>query len=509
MSPIGQNGMTILQPQFQRNYPMRLFAASIGTETNTFAPIPTALESFHDSFYAPPGQHPDDATLCTAPLWVARRRAKAEGWTLIEGSCSFAEPAGLVSRAAYETLRDEVLGQLRAAMPVDGVLLGLHGAMVADGYDDCEGDLIENVRNIVGPKVPIGVELDPHCHMTRRRVANATLIICFKEFPHTDYVARGEEVVELTLRAVRGEIKPVMSLVDCRMIGSFPTTMEPMRGFVDRISALEGKDGVLSISLAHCFPYADVPEMGSRVLVVTDDQRAVGDKLALALGNEFFGMRGKTQPPYHDPDQAIDIALADGGTVVVADPSDNPGGGAPGDSTVILRRLIERGVQGAALAPIWDAMAVRLCFMAGEGGQLRLRLGGKTAPTSGQPIDALVTVRKLVRDATQSQPSGPAPIGDSAMIDIGGIEVVLITKRTQAWGTDLFTGMGVSIADKKILVVKSTNHFHASFSKIASQVLYCDSGGPIPRDHRKVPYTRVQRPIWPLDEHVQPVLLVS
>ena len=546
---------------------MRIFAASIGTETNTFAPIPTALESFHESFYAPPGQHPDDAKLCTAPLWVARRRARSEGWTLVEGSCSFAEPAGLVSRAAYEELRDEVLGQLRAAMPLDGVVLGLHGAMVADGYDDCEGDLIARVREIVGASVPIGVELDPHCHMTQKRVKNATLIICFKEFPHTDFVARGEEVVELTLQAARGRITPVMSLVDCRMIGSFPTTLQPMRGFVDKISALEGKDGVLSISIAHCFPYADVPEMGARILVVTNNRKAAGDKLARELADEFFAMRGKTTPDFHTPDEMIDIVLSERGgdmsdagppqgakapsglepaapslleqawtgdrgeasreprparprephavgdrggdnrPVVVADPSDNPGGGAPGDSTVILRRLIERGVQGAALAPIWDPMAVRLCFMAGLGGKLKLRFGGKTAPTSGQPIDALVTVTKLVRDAFQTFVDAKMPLGDCAAISFDGIEVVLITKRTQALGTDLFTGMGVDIAGKRIVVVKSTNHFHAAFAQHASRVLYCDSGGPIPRDHRTVPYTRVQRPIWPLDEDVQPVLL--
>ncbi len=487
---------------------MRIFAASIGTETNTFSPIPTALESFHESFYAPPGQHPEDAKLCTAPFWVARRRARAEGWTLVEGSCSFAEPAGLVSRAAYEQLRDEVLGQLRAAMPVDGVVLGLHGAMVADGYDDCEGDLIACVREIVGATVPVGVELDPHCHMTKKRVKNATLIICFKEFPHTDFVARGEEVVELTLQAVRGQIKPVMSLCDCRMIGSFPTTLQPMRGFVDKISALEGKNGVLSVSVAHCFPYADVPEMGARILVVTDNQRAVGDQLARTLADEFFAMRGKTQPDYYTPDEAIDIAMDErGGPVVIADPSDNAGGGAPSDSTVILRRLIERGIQGAALAPIWDPMAVRLCFMAGAGGKLRLRFGGKTAPTSGQPIDAEVTVTRLVRDATQTFVGAEVPLGDCAAIRLGGIDVVLITKRTQALGVDLFTGMGITLADKRIVVVKSTNHFHAAFAPHASRVLYCDSGGPIPRDHRKVPYSRVMRPIWPLDEQVQPVLL--
>ncbi|MEO8857165.1 MAG: M81 family metallopeptidase [Burkholderiaceae bacterium] len=486
---------------------MRIFAASIGTETNTFSPIPTALESFHESFYAAPGEHPDDAKLCTAPLWVARRRAKAEGWTLIEGSCSFAEPAGLVSRAAWETLRDEVLDQLRAALPLDGVLLGLHGAMVADGQDDCEGELIERAREIVGPAVPIGVELDPHCHLTRRRVQHATLIICFKEFPHTDFVARGEELVELTLQAARGQIEPVMSLVDCRMIGSFPTTLQPMRAFVDKISALEGGNGVLSISIAHCFPYADVPEMGARILVVTDNRRADGDALARQLADEFFAMRGKTQPAYHTPDQMIDIALQDTGPVVVADPSDNAGGGAPSDSTVILRRLIERDISGVALGPMWDPMAVRLCFLAGQGGRLRLRFGGKTAPTSGQPIDALVTVTALVRNATQTFVDAKMPLGDCAAIDLGGIQVVLISNRTQAMGTDLFTGMGVSIADKRIVVVKSTNHFHAAFAPHASRVLYCDSGGPIPRDHATVPYTRVQRPIWPLDQGVAPVLL--
>ena len=488
---------------------MRLFAASIGTETNTFAPIPTALESFQEAFYAPPGQHPPDPTLCSAPLWVARRRAKAEGWTLIEGTCAWAEPAGLVARSAYEQLRDEVLGQLQAAMPVDGVLLGLHGAMVADGYDDCEGDLIARVRTLVGPTIPIGVELDPHCHMTQKRVHNATLIICFKEFPHTDFVARGEEVVDLTLRAARGEIQPVMSLCDCRMIGSFPTNLQPMRGFVDRMSSLEGRNGVLSVSAAHGFPYADVPEMGARILVVTDNQRAAGDQLARELADSFFAMRGRTTPPYHGPDEAIDLALQDGGTVVIADPSDNPGGGAPGDSTVILRRLIERGVQGAALAPMWDPIAVRLCFMAGVGGKLRLRFGGKTALTSGQPIDALVTVTALVREATQAFADARVPLGDCAAIDLGGISVVLITKRTQAMGVDLFTGMGVALADKRIVVVKSTNHFYAAFAPVATKVLYCDSGGPIPRDHRQVPYTRLQRPIWPLDEDVGPMLLTA
>ena len=489
---------------------MRLFAASLGTETNTFSPIPTSYESFKDGHIYRPGEHPDEAKHVTAPLVVGRRRAKAEGWTLIEGSCFWAEPAGTVARTAYESMRDEILGQLKAALPVDGVLLGLHGAMVADGYDDCEGDLIARARALVGPKVPIGVELDPHNHMTQERVKQANIIICYKEFPHTDYAERAEELVEFTLQAARGKIKPVMSLFDCRMIASFPTSIQPMRGFVDKIMALEGKNGVLSISVGHCFPYADVPEVGAKILVVTDNRKAEGDALAADLGKELWSMRGRTSPPYHTPDEAIDKALAGGAfPVVMADPSDNAGGGAPSDSTVILRRLIERKVEGAALAPIWDPIAVRFCFDAGLGAKFGLRFGGKVAPTSGVPVDAMVEVIGLKRDASQSFGPTQVPVGDCAAVRVDGVDVVLITNRTQATGLELFTNLGIDPAQKKIVVVKSTNHFMAAYGPIAKKVIYVESSGPLRRDHRKVPYTKVQRPIWPLDPDAKPRGLIS
>jgi len=241
------------------------------------------------------------------------------------------------------------------------------------------------------------------------------------------------------------------------------------------------------------------------VLVVTDGRRAAGDALARTLAEEFFALRGRAQSPFLGPDEAIDIALQQEGTVVVADRSDNPGGGAPGDSTFILRRLIERGIDNVALAPLWDPMAVRLCFMAGTGARLQLRFGGKTAPSSGQPMDARVTVTRLVRDASQTFVGARVPLGDCAAIAFDGIRVVLTSKRAQAMGTDLLTGLGVEIAGSKMVVVKSTNHFHAAFAPFASRVLYCDAGGAMPHDPRQIPYARVQRPIWPLDEDVRPI----
>ena len=489
---------------------MRLFSATIATETNTFSPMPTSLDAYKETVFFRPGEHPDDAPrMCTATLFVARRRAKAEGYTLIEGSCFAASPAGTTNRADYEQMRDEILQQVRAAMPLDGVLLGLHGAMVAHGYDDVEGDVIERVRAIVGPRCVIGVELDPHCHLTIKRVSLADIIILYKEFPHTDVVERAEDLLTLVLRTIRGEIRPVMSLYDCRQIGSYPTTLPLMRGFVDRTSALEGKGGVLSVSIGHCFPYADVPELSGRILVVTDNDKEKANRLATEIGQEFVSMRGRTAPEYMECDAGLSAAQAfNDSPVVMADPADNAGGGAPTDNTTILRRMIARDMQQAAIGPIWDPIAVKLCFDAGEGATFPLRFGGKIGPASGQPIDASVTVAALKRECWQSFGPTQVPLGDCAAIRIGGVEVVLITNRTQALGLELFRNLGIEPTQRKLVVVKSTNHFMAAFGPIAKKVIYVDSDGPLSRDYRRIPYTKVQRPIWPLDDQTNPGLIL-
>ena len=489
---------------------MRLFAATIATESNTFSPLPTSLDAYKESVFLRPGEHPEETPrMCTAPLWVARRRAQADGFTLIEGSCFAASPAGTTNRADYEFMRDEILGQLRAALPVDGVLLGLHGAMVAHGYDDVEGDVVARVRALVGPTCVIGVELDLHCHLTVKRVIGADIVVLYKEFPHTDVVERAEDMLAIVLKTIRGQVKPVMSLYDCRQIGSYPTTLPLMRAFVDRMKAMGGSSGILSISIGHCFPYGDVPELGGRILVMTDGDKARADALSSEIGQEFISMRGKTAPQYHGVDEGISAGLAvEGHPVVLADPADNAGGGAPTDNTTILRRLIARDVPNAALGPIWDPIAVRLCFAAGLGATFPLRFGGKIGPASGLPIDAEVTVTGLKRDCWQSFGPTQVPLGDCAAVRIGGVEVVLITKRSQALGLELFSNLGIHPHTKKLVVVKSTNHFMAAFGPIAKQVLYIESDGPLSRDYAKIPYKKVQRPIWPLDEVTTPRLIV-
>ncbi|RQO49041.1 microcystin LR degradation protein MlrC-like protein [Variovorax sp. KBW07] len=479
---------------------MRVFSASLATETNTFGPMPTGLASFKDRGYFPAGQHPDALTIYSGPLWAARIRGAEKGWTLLEGMVAGAQPSGITTRHAYETLRDEMLNDLRAALPVDMVLLGLHGAMVADGYDDCEGDMLVRVREIVGPDVIVGAELDPHNHLTSAMVDNANVMVSFKEYPHTDVLERGLELVDICAAAVEGKVRPVAAMVDCDIIVTVHTSREPARSFVERMQALEGKDGVLSVSLTHGFSWGDVPEMGTKVLVYTDGDQAKANALARQLADEVIAMRDGLTVNYPSIDDSLDEALAfGGGPVVLADGADNPGGGAASDSTFILRRMLERGITNAAVGPMWDPIAVRIAFDAGVGAKLAMRIGGKISPLSGDPLDVECTVKALQHDLVMTGLSNtPTAMGDCALVEVDGIDIVLITRRNQAMGTDLFTQLGCDLAAKKIVVVKSSQHFYASYSKVAKHVIYAGAPGAVTLDLTTLPYRKARLPKWPI-----------
>ena len=407
-----------------------------------------------------------------------------------------APPAGPTVRHVWEGFRDEILADLRRAMPVDAVLLNLHGAMVADGYDDCEGDLLARVRQIVGPSVPVGAELDPHCHVTPLMVEQATVLVLYKEFPHTDFAERAEDLFRLVVDAAGRRTRPHMALWDCRMIGSYFTTLQPMKAFVDDVKAREGKDSVLSISPVHGFPYADVPGNGTKMLVITDGRPAEGAALARDLGLRWIGLRG--------PDPSADAHRGPGGRagppspgrpVVAADVADNPGGGFPGDSTVVLRALVELGVTDCAFATIWDPIAVTFARAAGPGARLRMRIGGKAGILSGDPLDLDVTVAAVTDDLYQRYAGVGNSLGPAARVTAGGIDVVVASHRNQVRSPDVFRGLGLDPLATKLLVVKSTNHFRAEFQKIAAEILYVAP----PDVFSNVPFTRIPRPKWPLD----------
>ena len=485
---------------------MRLFSAALSHETNSFSPMLTPRQAFDSTLSWRPGEHPAQPTMPTAAFWVTRREAATRGYDFVAGSCFSANPSGLVARQAYEDMRDEIVQQLAAAAPLDAVIFDLHGAMMADGYDDCEADLLGHVRRVVGPEVVIGVLLDLHGHLSRARCLLADVVVLYKEYPHTDFIERGEELLSLVLRTVRGDVRPILSLWDCRFIANLPTTHEPMRSFVDRMRALEGTEGVLSISVAHSWPAGDAPECGARVLVVTDDAKAFGDALAERLGRELLELHPQVTPRMLEPEAAIARGLGRYDSAVIqrpvtiADTTDNPGGGAPGDNTDFLHLLIQNSAHGCAIGPMWDPMAVSMAFAAGVGATLRLRMGGKACWASGSPVDAVVTVMACVRNAQQSFAGTPIALGDSVSVrTAGGVNVVLISHRSQAFGTDLFSNLGIDPLQQRLLVVKSNQHFHAAFAPVSEAVIYATGRGLMATDVRLHPWQRIERPIWPLD----------
>lgn len=484
---------------------MRIFTGGLGTETNSFSPLPTGRRGFEEYLRLPAGMPPPEPQEATGAPWAVRRHVARDGGTAIYGPVSYAMPAGPTVRRVYEDLRDELLAALRAALPVDIVAYSLHGAMIAEGYDDCEGDLLARTRAIVGPDVAVGALLDLHCHVSAQMTENADALVLFKEYPHTDFVERGAELLELLLRTARREIRPHMAVHDCRMIDLFHTTREPMQSFVRDMQAREGRDGVLSLSAAHGFPWGDAADMGTKMLVVTDGRPELGARLAADFGARLFAMRGKAQKAPMAIAAALDQALQANATpIVIADTADNAGGGAPSDSTFVLQALLERGVSDAAFGPLWDPVAAGVAMDAGEGAVLDLRIGGKMGRTSGPPLDLRVTVTGICRGALQSYGVSREPLGDCVAVRTGGVDIVLNTLRTQAFGPELFANVGIDPASRRIVVVKSTHHFHAGFSPFAADVLYVGGPGTLERDLARLPFRKIRRPKWPFDPIAEP-----
>ncbi|SDJ43970.1 M81 family metallopeptidase [Lutimaribacter saemankumensis] len=481
---------------------MKLFCATLFTESNCFVNLPTSLETFRRGHILP-GACPTDTPPSGAEMmYAAKRRAATGAFDLIEGSCFRAAPAGQTSAEAYRVMRDQICDELRAALPVDGVILGMHGGMMVYGTPDAEGDFLDHVRAVVGPDVVIGVEFDLHSIVNARRLKSADVIVLYKEYPHTDMVEQADKVIDIVTDTIGGRLAPVASLYDCRQIDTYPTSAPEMRRFVEHMIAIEQSDSkVVSISMVHGFVYNDTQDLSTRILVYTNGDKAHGDALARDLGEMVISMRGRTASPLLSIDAAIDAALAaPQGPVVIADPTDNAGGGAPSDNTDILKRLIERDVRKVAFGPIWDPIAVRIAIDSGLGAEIDLRIGGKVARTSGTALDCRVVVTGIQRNGWQLFGSSHASTGESVALSLNGLDVVLTSERTQAFSPDLFSQVGIDVTERQAVFLKSVNHFMSGFGALAKQVLYVDGNGPLKRDYSKLTYRNVRHPYWPADE---------
>ena len=293
-----------------------------------------------------------------------------------------------------------------------------------------------------------------------------------------------------------------MALFDCRMIGLYLTPNQPMRGLVDEILSMEGKNGILSISLVHCFPWGDVPTCGAQTLAITDGDPDQAARVAEEVGRKFFNMRRELDQTPWTIDEALDQALAAAsGPVVIADRADNAGGGAPSDSTFMLRAMLERGIDNAGLAMIWDPIAVQVAMSGGVGAKLDMRLGGKMGPMSGDPLDLNVSVSGIIEEMIQEWPQQGDPMripcGDTVCLHCGGIDIIVSSRRVQPFSPDVYTNFGIDVASKRLLVVKSAQHFYAGFAPIASQIIYMAAPGAVAPRYTGIPFQRVDLHKYP------------
>jgi microcystin degradation protein MlrC len=476
-----------------------VFAAALGTETNTFSPLPTGWTTFAESLYVRRDGSLLSDDFFVLPLKAWRRCAEANGDAYVESIAAYAQPAGRTVQAVWERLREELLGDLRAAGPVDIVLLNLHGAMASEQCDDCEGELIEMVRSVVGKDVTIGVELDLHCHITDRIVANADVVVLYKHYPHTDTVERANELYDLARRTFLKEISPVTAVVDCRMLGVWRTSDPQIAAILDYMKDLENRDGVLSASFAHGFPWADVADVGAKVMVVTDGDNTLAGQLAQQFSERVLALRESYRPPLKSMETAVAEALSFDGLTVIADISDNAGGGAANDSTFMLAHLLEVASATRVLfGVIWDPLAVRICEEAGEGATLDLRIGGKVGPQSGDPIDLRVEVKRILRNATMAYADGRQAMGTSVAVSCGNTDIVMCSVRTQTYHPDAYTQFGLDPARYRIVVAKSAQHFHAGFAPLTDHILYAVAPGSMSPDFVASNFTKTDRRLWPI-----------
>lgn len=474
---------------------MRVFTAALMTESCTFSSIPTKL----DDFFAG-----DWADISAAILGGFRDAVEAQGGEVVQGLCAGALPAGRTEAEAYAVLKARLLAGLKDALPVDAVMLALHGAMAAQGQDDCEGDILGAARAIVGPGVAIGVELDPHAHLTQAMLDAADILVTFKEWPHVDTVERAADVALLTIRCARGEIRPHMSVQDCKLIGFYHTMEEPMLSLVNELRDIEREGRALSASIVHGYPYGDVADMGTKTLVITDGDPKGGAKLAFELGRKLFAIRGQTSARHAQMDDILaSVAAIPDGPILVADTADAVLAGAPGDSTFLLQALSDHPEWRSALCYIWDPPTVERAFAAGPGASLRVEIGGRNGPNSGNPITLDVEVAGLFPDAIVISMGGiPAQPGHVAVLRAGHLDIILSTNRVAALNTNHLTTFGLDPAHYRVIAVKSVNNFRAGFEDVASGFLYLAGPGALDSSFMSFDYKAVHRPKWPIDAGV-------
>jgi len=489
---------------------MRIAMGGILHETNTFADGLTTIDQFlHEGGHPGLRQgHEIIETFAQTHIATGGFIAAVEqlGIELAPLIWAFPQPSGIVEQAAYDELSALLIDRLQQAMPVDGVLLDLHGAMVTEDLEYAEGDLLSRVREVVGPDVPIVSTLDLHANITPAMAQNANALVGYDTYPHVDAFERGVEAAHIVADAVRGRSNPVAALAQIPMLIGPPkqcALISPMQDIIALAHEIEERPGIISVTVSGGFPFSDIHDAGASIVVNADGDADLAQSTADEIAAHIWERREEFQLDLIPVEEAIAQAIESGeGPVILADGSDNPGGGAPCDGTVMLKALIDADAPRSTVAIIADPEAVAAAIAAGVGNEVTLTVGGKTDNRHGEPLTLTVYVRAITDGNYANRgpmyTGMPVAMGRTVVFVVGGVEAIITEHRAQPFDMQAVRSVGIEPADRLIIGLKSAVHFRADYQSVATAIHDLNTPGIHNPDVTLYEYQNLRRPMWPL-----------
>jgi microcystin degradation protein MlrC len=438
-------------------------------------------------------------------------RAIEYSWQLLPTLYAAAMPAGLVTADAYRELLGELTEGLAQRMPIDGLLLALHGAMVAEGELDAEAEIVARLRAIVGNAVPIVVLLDMHGNISPRLVELADVLLAYDTNPHIDVYARGLEASEIMARSLRRELRPTAAYARPALLlpaQSTGTEAAPLALVHARAAEIEAEDDVICVAVMAGFAYADTPFTGPSIIVTTDAQPELAAAYANELSAILFEQRSESLPRFLPPEEAVLLAKnQERGPVILVDSADNIGGGTTGDGADALAAMLAHEVREGAIV-LADPEAVAICWRAGKAAEVTLVVGGKVDGWHGQPIKVTGSVRALSDGVFECELADnhfaafygdTVHMGRSAWLRVAGVNILLTERKTPPMDLAQLRHIGIIPEAQSMIVVKSAVAYRAAYMPIASATIEMDSAGLCSANLSRFPYRHLKRPVFPLD----------
>jgi len=429
-------------------------------------------------------------------------------------------PGGLVESETYMSLKGELLERLESSLPVDGVLLPLHGAAAVEDVEDLEGDLIQSVRQVVGKDIPIVATLDLHANVTPEMVRQADALVAWETSPHRDSFSTGERGARLLMDTLDGKCRPRMAMGKVPVITSAihgsTEGDDPFADIMRFAKSHEGNAGVLSTSVFLLHPFLDQEGMGSGCVVVTDGDLKGAAALARSVAEMYWDRRFDLEPEIFSPVEAITRGLeVDGGPVLLVEASDCCGGGAAGDSVWALRSLIEKAIDAPSIVMVVDQEAAAACHDAGVGANVKVSLGHKMDIRWGESLEVNGEVTR-VSDGRFVYSGGiwdgvEGEMGPSAILKVGEVRILVSSQPTYDWSDEQYRSLELDASEVKFVVAKNPMNYRMAYGEYAKAVFVLDTPGPTPPTMKQVKFKKVKRPYFPLDEEIpdfEPVILV-